>query len=206
MKEKTDLKDGVHDAGERSIMGMFCHLENVQTPFVDVLQVLLVKTTFQTSWTQDGITEDEVSTEPDDPSAAYLGKQLLLVRFDPEAIPASGDAGGMADLSHPADLCHHSNLRRLMMLLLLLRALPPLPLPGLLDWTWKFQLILLVCTKQQQKKETPLKECPPVAAGLRLLAAKLSKQISHLCDNSHLTRTFTYFPSPPLKIHSLQRR
>lgn len=76
-------------------------------------------------------------------SISYLRQQLLLVRLDPEAIAgASGDAGRVADLPHPADLSHHPAL-----LLLLLLALPPLPFPRLGDWTRKLQLILLVWRK-----------------------------------------------------------
>lgn len=40
-KRDTDLKDGVHDACERSVMGVLGHPEDIQAPFVDVLQVLL---------------------------------------------------------------------------------------------------------------------------------------------------------------------
>lgn len=36
----TDLKNGVHDARERPVVRMLCHLEDVQSPFVDVLEVL----------------------------------------------------------------------------------------------------------------------------------------------------------------------
>lgn len=34
------LEDGVHDAGKRSVVGVFRHGEDVQTPFVEVLQLL----------------------------------------------------------------------------------------------------------------------------------------------------------------------
>lgn len=37
----TDLKDGVHDTRERSVVGVLCHFEDIQSPFVDVFQVLL---------------------------------------------------------------------------------------------------------------------------------------------------------------------
>lgn len=37
MQKETDLKDGVHDACERSVVGMFSHFEDIQSPFVDVL-------------------------------------------------------------------------------------------------------------------------------------------------------------------------
>lgn len=40
-KMETDLKDSVHDACERSVMGVLGHSEDIQAPFVDVLQVLL---------------------------------------------------------------------------------------------------------------------------------------------------------------------
>ena len=40
IEKGTDLKDGVHDARERSVVGMFGHYEDIQSPFVDVLQVL----------------------------------------------------------------------------------------------------------------------------------------------------------------------
>lgn len=36
----TDLEDGVHDACEWSVMGMLGHSEDIQAPFVDVLQIL----------------------------------------------------------------------------------------------------------------------------------------------------------------------
>lgn len=39
--EDTDLKDAVHDACERPVVGVLCHLEDIQAPFIDVLQVLL---------------------------------------------------------------------------------------------------------------------------------------------------------------------
>lgn len=39
--EDTDLKDGVHDACERPVVRVLGHFEDIQTPFVDVLQVLL---------------------------------------------------------------------------------------------------------------------------------------------------------------------
>lgn len=40
-KEGTDLKDGVHDACERPVVGVLRHPEDVQAPFIDVLQVLI---------------------------------------------------------------------------------------------------------------------------------------------------------------------
>lgn len=42
MKEDEDphLKDGVHDACEWSVVGVLGHFEDIQAPFVDVLQVL----------------------------------------------------------------------------------------------------------------------------------------------------------------------
>ena len=37
------LEDGVHDAGERAVVGVLRHPEDVQTPLVGVLQVLQVR-------------------------------------------------------------------------------------------------------------------------------------------------------------------
>lgn len=34
------LEDGVHDAGKRPVVGVFGNGEDVQTPFVEVLQLL----------------------------------------------------------------------------------------------------------------------------------------------------------------------
>lgn len=39
-RQDADLKDGVHDACERPIVGMLCHSEDIQSPSIDVLQVL----------------------------------------------------------------------------------------------------------------------------------------------------------------------
>lgn len=36
----TNLKDGIHDAGQRPVVRVLCNIEDVQTPLVDVLQVL----------------------------------------------------------------------------------------------------------------------------------------------------------------------
>lgn len=40
-RQGTDLKDGVHDARERPVVGVLGNFEDIQSPFVDVLQVLL---------------------------------------------------------------------------------------------------------------------------------------------------------------------
>lgn len=43
----TDLEDGVHNACERSVMGVLCNFEDIQAPFVDILQVLLQEAEFK---------------------------------------------------------------------------------------------------------------------------------------------------------------
>ena len=40
-RQSTDLKDGVHDTCERSVVGVLSNSEDIQSPFVDVFQVLL---------------------------------------------------------------------------------------------------------------------------------------------------------------------
>lgn len=40
-RHRTDLKDGVHDTRQRPVKGVLGHSEDIQAPFVDVLQVLL---------------------------------------------------------------------------------------------------------------------------------------------------------------------
>lgn len=39
-KHQTDLEDGVHDAGERPVVGELSHSEDVDAPLVDALQLL----------------------------------------------------------------------------------------------------------------------------------------------------------------------
>lgn len=39
----TDLEDGVHDACERPVVRVLGHSEDVQPPFVYILQVLMEK-------------------------------------------------------------------------------------------------------------------------------------------------------------------
>lgn len=34
--ERTDLEDGIHDAGERTIVGIFRHGEDIQAPLVEI--------------------------------------------------------------------------------------------------------------------------------------------------------------------------
>lgn len=75
----------------------------------------------------------------------HLWQQFFLICLDPEAIgSASRNAGRVADLPHPTDLSHHPTL-------LLLLALSPLSVPGLGNWTWKLQLILLVWNVKEKR-------------------------------------------------------
>lgn len=125
---KTHLEDGVHDTGERPVVRMLRHPEDIQAPSVDVLQVLQDSREEGQSHPVHGchVTMAHRLHAAAAAPAGYLGQQLLLVRLDSEAVGrTSRDAGRVADLPHPADLSHHPT----MLLLLLLLALPPLPFP-----------------------------------------------------------------------------
>lgn len=129
-------------------MGVLGHSEDIQAPFIDVLQVLLESRQDDCKCFSESHNFHVVSffLLAYILSITYLRQQFLLVRLNPETIAGtSRDAGRVADLPHPTDLSHHPTL----LLLLLLLALPPLPIPRLRNWTRKLQLILLIWIKME---------------------------------------------------------
>lgn len=127
----TNLKDGIHDAGQRPVVRVLCNIEDVQTPLVDVLQVLQKEDPSNYGTNLTKIARFTCNRW----SVTYLREQVLQICLYAKTgrTAAAGQTRAKRDLPHPADLSHK-----------LLLLLPPLPLPWFRSGRWDLQFILFI--------------------------------------------------------------
>lgn len=112
---------------------VLCNIKDVQTPLVDVLQVLQKAREDPSNY---GTSLTKIARFPCNRwSITYLGEQVLQICFYAKTgrTATAGQTRAMRDLPHPTDLSHK-----------LLLLLPPLPLPRFRSGWWDLQFILFI--------------------------------------------------------------